>query len=103
MKATCTWGDGPDVLVNLDGKRLMCYENPDNFDKAVHGFISEGSFELNAMEAIDLALQMIKAATGALELNNACDIMAAEKDVPTGNPISSASPFSAAIYNKKRP
>ena len=69
MRATCTWGDGPDVLVVLDGKRLMCYENPDNFDKGVHGFIREGSFELTSTEALKLASDLLIAARASLFLD----------------------------------
>ena len=69
MRASCTWGDGPDVLVILDGKHLMCYENPDNFEKAVHGFVTEGSFELTSMEALKLASDLLIAARASLFLD----------------------------------
>lgn len=62
MKATCTWGEGPDVIVELDGTSVMLYENPSRFEQGVHGYVSKGSFDFTAKEAREFARQLIKAA-----------------------------------------
>ena len=68
--ATCTWGDGPDVLVTLDGKRFKCYEAV-QFSKLVdHGFVSRGSIALTRNEALDLAEQLFRAAGAAKDLDD---------------------------------
>jgi len=69
MKAECTWGEGPDVLVNLDGSTLMLYEKPTGLDRAIHGFVSEGSVELTTSEAFDLLTSLIVAIRKASEMN----------------------------------
>jgi len=86
MKAECTWGEGPDVLVVLGGTPIMSYENPVNVsgDRPVtgedtredvnlcwstHGFIRQGSFDLTADEALQLAGDLILAANSAKELD----------------------------------
>ncbi len=61
MKATCTWGDGPDVLVVLEGSHLMLYHDPVDKERAKHGYCSEGSVELTADEAESLAKQLLAA------------------------------------------
>ena len=68
--ASCTWGDGPDVLVTLDGKPFMCYEDPTGKDKATHGVVRKGSLELTRNEALDLAQQLFAAAAACKELDN---------------------------------
>jgi hypothetical protein len=73
IKATCTWGDGPDVLLSLEDHRLMCYEHPHDYEHGVHGFINNGSTDLTADEAISLAMDLLKAAQGAKELDLAVE------------------------------
>ena len=62
MKATCCWGEGPDVMLELKGSFVMLYEKPSGFDQGIHGFVSEGSLEMTAKEARELAAQLTKAA-----------------------------------------
>ena len=90
MKAECTWGDGPDVLVVLGGTPIMSYEHPINVSKSYegnkvplnkiprddeklhwcpYGFIRQGSFDLTAEEALELAHQLEMAAFKAKELD----------------------------------
>ena len=87
MKAECTWGDGPDVLVVLGGTPIMSYEHPINVSEGLtgtlnevpkedvnlcwsrHGFIRHGSFDLTAEEALELAHQLEMAAFKAKELD----------------------------------
>jgi len=69
MKAKCTWGDGPDVLVVLDGMPVMLYHTPVDFNHAKHGMVKQGSFDLTADEAIALALQLLRAAESARDMD----------------------------------
>ena len=68
MKATCTWGDGPDVLVELDGSIIQLYETPGRFDWAVHGTAGQGSICLTAKEAYAFAADLVIAAAHAESL-----------------------------------
>jgi len=65
INVDCTWGEGPDVLLTLDGKLLMCYEDPIHKEQAVHGFVSKGSMCFTADQALDLAHMLTKAAETA--------------------------------------
>lgn len=64
MKATCTW-PAHDVLITLDGKQLILYEDPKNnvppFVQYAHGYITEGSIGLTTYEASKLAYQLLDA------------------------------------------
>jgi hypothetical protein len=62
MEVECTWGDGPDIVVSLDGKRVILYENAVGRNKFIHGFIENGSFDLTADEAEKLAGELMRAA-----------------------------------------
>lgn len=68
MRATCTWGEGPDVLLVLDGSDLMLYEPPSKFNIGLHGYASQGSAGLTAAEARSLAAQLLAAADQADEI-----------------------------------
>lgn len=61
INATCTWGDGPDVLVSLFDKKFMLYPSTNVF---VHG-----SFCLTAVEARALANELNDAAKQAEALD----------------------------------
>ena len=81
MKAECTWGDGPDVLVSLEGTVIVPYHEPkEKWDgkivkegpakgKFAHGIITEGSFDLTADESLELAHELRIAAERAKELD----------------------------------
>jgi hypothetical protein len=69
VKASCTWGEGEDVLVTLEGHNFMLYENPKNYHRAVHGIVEVGSFFLTAKEAKELAIDLMLAAKNAEELD----------------------------------
>jgi len=64
IKAACTWGDGPDVMVTLEDKPFILYEDPDK-SGWVHGSVKKGSFELTAEEATKLAADLLIAADRA--------------------------------------
>lgn len=68
MKAVCAWGEGPDVLLVLEGTPVMLYENPVDLDRAVHGYVRQGSIELTADEAEQLADELLLRVKQAREL-----------------------------------
>ena len=65
IRATCTWGDGPDLILVLEGKPMMLFEAPYDRDKSMHGFVSSGSLDLTAEEALELAAELTAAASEA--------------------------------------
>ena len=77
LKATCTWGDGPDVLMVLEddgkGDALMAYEDPYHFPPprgdCTHGYIRKGSICLTAERAEILGHQLIESAKQAREFD----------------------------------
>ncbi len=81
IKASCAWGDGPDVIVVLTEHAFVLYESP-TMGNWVHGAVKNGSFDLTADEALNLAQRLIAAASEAKEL----DRVANSHDV-IGSPI----------------
>jgi len=73
INATCTWGDGPDVLVSFENHPFILYEDAKNDPPPrgqwVHGYVSIGSFDLTAEEAMNLSDQLKAAAQSAMELD----------------------------------
>ena len=67
INASCTWGDGPDVVVSFQGKRVILYEDP-TMKGWKHGYVESGSFDLTSKEAFKLAGELINSATGAEEM-----------------------------------
>lgn len=65
VKASCTWGDDPDVVVSLSGTKFILYEDPIDTDRWEHGLVEYGSFELTAEEARELANKLLIAAADA--------------------------------------
>lgn len=45
MRAICTVGEGPDVIVNLNGKQLFLLEKV-NMEHSVNGTVCQGSIDL---------------------------------------------------------
>ncbi len=77
LKASCTWGDGPDVLMVLedDGKGSWFVAYGDPYYPALsrgnptHGYIGKGSICLTADEARELGVELIRAWKEARDLN----------------------------------
>ena len=61
-KATCTWGDGPDVLLHFENDHCVIYDETIDFSRFKHGSFTKGSMSLTADEALDLAKQLETAA-----------------------------------------
>jgi len=69
IKATCTWGDGPDVILTLNDKPFILYEDATDHRHYIHGVVKKGSTDLTADEALDLAYQLTMAAHSAKQLD----------------------------------
>jgi len=76
MKAVCTWGDGSDVTLTLEGTSLMLYEHPSQPPPpqawSTYGYVYSGSIELTAKEAQELGESLILAAGKAFAWNKDC-------------------------------
>jgi hypothetical protein len=70
IKAECTCGDGPDVLLIDDGEPCMLYEAPTKLNKAKYGYVERCSTCLSSDEAKKLANELLMAANRADELNS---------------------------------
>ena len=71
MKAACTYGDGPDVLLVLEGTILFLLEDV-RPGISVHGHVTQGQISLTAKEAHRLAQDLIMTANQAEELEALC-------------------------------
>ena len=73
-KATCTWGDGPDVMLTLEDDWFVLYEGPKHQSPPrgdyLYGYVTKGSTDLTADEALELAAQLTSAANSAKELDH---------------------------------
>jgi len=69
IKAECTWGDGPDVTLSLEGKSIVLCEDPQSLDKWTHGVVTNGLVDLTADEALRLASRLTMAAHEAKRLD----------------------------------
>lgn len=58
MKAQCTWGDGPDIVLSLEGTSLVLLENPSKFNHFKRGVVSAGSADLTVSEAKQLCYEL---------------------------------------------
>lgn len=74
MQASCTWGDGPDILLTLANTRVILWEAPknDNMPQRVqytYGYVTQGDADLTADEAEKLGHELIHAAKAARDLD----------------------------------
>ncbi|HDZ24934.1 hypothetical protein LCGC14_1097790 [marine sediment metagenome] len=68
INVECTWGDGPDIILDLKDHRFILYE--DVIKKGfTHGIIKNGSMDLNVEEAKILVSDLINAIKAAEELD----------------------------------
>ena len=74
--ASCTWGDGPDVLLDIKDDTFILYEDPKYHPPPrgyyQHGYVTKGSMDLTADEALTLAFELTQAANSAKELECMC-------------------------------
>lgn len=69
VKVSCTWGDGPDVMVTFNNEVFILYENPHHLKNWSHGIVKKGSFDLTAEQARALAGDLLMAANSAEALD----------------------------------
>ena len=72
MKAECTWGDGPDIVMDLDGKPMELLESPGPIGRFTYGVVSKGLIDLTAEEAEALGVELIGAAREVRQLRQIC-------------------------------
>jgi len=91
IDATCTWGDGPDVMLTIRNDIFVLYEKPQfvlpSGGAYLYGFVTKGSTDLTADEALQLAARLTDAANNAKELDGICrdadeEAVRAMNDVP---------------------
>ncbi len=70
MKAECTWGEGPDIVVSLDGTPLILSQEPEDLNRFKYGAITKGDFDMTAKEATQFAGELLSAARRAQELDD---------------------------------
>ena len=62
----CTWGQGPDVMMDFRNHQYILYENPRHNKPPQgdykHGFVTKGSCDLTEKEARTLGNALIQAA-----------------------------------------
>jgi hypothetical protein len=78
-RAVCTWGDGPDVVLDLKDDMFVLYEKPELGELIapfkgtyLHGYVTKGSMDLTADEALQLAAELTSAAQNAKEMDRMC-------------------------------
>lgn len=64
IEAVCTWGYGPDVIVNFKDHGFILYEKP-KYERWANGCVKNGSCDLTAKEAEELGYKLIEAARQA--------------------------------------
>ena len=65
-KAVCMWGDGPAVLMGLEGQEMVLLEKPTVEGSGfLYGKISKGCLDFTTNEARQLAFELINAANEA--------------------------------------
>ena len=60
MNVICTWGEGPDIVIDLNGKTLVLFEKP-IMKGWTYGIVKEGTMDFNLDEAKELLVQLDKA------------------------------------------
>lgn len=70
IKVSCAWGEGPDVLLTVENSPFMCYEPPSDFNRAINGYVYNGSMDLTQAEARKLAADLLMAAEACKELDD---------------------------------
>lgn len=71
LKAVCTWGDGPDVLLVNEGKDYMLYGQVTMRNRYLYGVSHQGSLDLTANEAEGLGRELLEAARQVKDMGTA--------------------------------
>ena len=68
ISVLCTWGQGADVTVLLNGKPLFLLEEPTQRSLTTHGVVFNGDINLTYKDAIKLGAKLMDAGVHALDL-----------------------------------
>jgi len=71
LSASCTWGDGPDVLLCVNDRVVFLLEGV-RPGISIHGHVKKAQIDLTALEARKLAYSLLNAAKQTDELNESC-------------------------------
>jgi len=69
MKAEHTGGHGPEIILSLNGTKLVLHQAPEEHKIWKYGTIREGSLDLTIEEAETLAAELLNAAQEARRFN----------------------------------
>lgn len=70
IKAECTWGDGPDVLITLKNHPMILASDVIDKNKFKHGIVTDAWIDLTQQEARKLAYHLLEAADNAKHLED---------------------------------
>jgi hypothetical protein len=89
--AHCTWGEGPDVLIVLDGTPLMLHEEAHSFALGKNGFVNQGSMDLTRQQAVELARELLMAAETGKNLDD--ELIALAEGGQVNDPAQTVDPY----------
>ena len=73
IEAICTWGEGPDVLISLNGTELFLLEKPYKHKppqgSSKYGHVKRGHVDLRVDQAMKLAADITLAAKQAIKMD----------------------------------
>ncbi len=81
LKVECTWGEGPDIIVSLSGKKLLLLEDPIDKNRWTYGLVSKGQIDLTCDEAQSLIAHLQRAIYQVDDLNSMADYYSDEHPV----------------------
>jgi len=70
IKAECTWGDGPDVLISIKNFPMILASDVIDKQRFKHGIVKDAWIDLTQEQARQLAHKLLKAANCAQELED---------------------------------
>jgi hypothetical protein len=73
IRATCTWGEGTDVLLVIEDHIVVAHEEQILRDKFTHGAIKRGSADLTVDQAESLGHQLLNAVQACRELDKSAE------------------------------
>ena len=70
IKAECTWGDGPDVLISIKNHPILLGNDVVDKHKSTHGIVKDSWIDLTQAQARKLAHDLLIAADQAKYLED---------------------------------
>ncbi|HUW48639.1 MAG TPA: hypothetical protein VMW36_07845 [Patescibacteria group bacterium] len=85
IEATCTWGDGPDILLSSKDWKIVNHSPTEDLDKWTHGTQKHWSTDLTRDEAVSLIFHLQSAVERVDELEHFAEMCNKDqKDVSDG-------------------